>query len=96
MVVTGKPLLQRLEHLEIVAHHHVGLAGEQELHAVHLRAAHLDGDVEPGLFVEPGRLGLVEPAMLGLGIPAGEKGDLVRRQRRRRQRDNASNRRAGE
>ncbi len=73
----GKALLQRLEHLEVVAHHHVGFAGEQELHAVHLGTAHLDGDVEPGLLVEAGRLRLVEPAMLGLGEPARQEGHLV-------------------
>ncbi len=73
----GKALLQRFQHLEVVAHHHIGLAGEEELHAVDLRAAHPDGDVEPGLLIEPGRLGLVEAAMLRLREPAGEEGDLV-------------------
>ena len=82
-----QPLLERLEHLEIVTHHEVGLAGKQQLHAVDLRPAHLDGDVEPGLLVEPGRLGLVEAAMLGLREPAGEEGDLVGGMNRRRKQD---------
>ena len=68
----------RVQHLEIVAHHHVGFAGEQKLQAVDLRAAHLDGDVEAGLLVNPGGLGLIEAAVLGLRVPTGQKGDLVR------------------
>ena len=77
MVMTGMPLRDRVQHLEVVAHHDVGFAGEQQLQAVHLRAAHLDRDVEAGLLVEARGLRLVEAAVLGLGVPAGEEGDLV-------------------
>ena len=70
-------LRDRIQHLEVVAHHHVGFAGEQKLHPVHLRAAHLDGHIEAGLLVNSRGLGLIEAAMLGLRVPAGEKCDLV-------------------
>jgi hypothetical protein len=63
--------------LNVVAHEHVGLAAEQQLHAVDLGPAHLDGHVEAGLFVKPGRLGLVEAAVLGLGEPTRQEHDLV-------------------
>src|SRR5262249_3866366 len=49
---------------------------------VDLRAAHLDRDLEPLLLVEAGGLGLIEAAMLGLRVPAGEEGDLVCGRRR--------------
>ena len=45
--------------------------------AVDLRAAHLDRDVEPGLLVEAGGLGLIEAAVLGLRVPARQEGHLV-------------------
>ena len=87
----GQALLDRLEHLDVVAHDRVGLAREQELQAVDLGPAHTDLDVEAGLLVEAGGLGLVEAAVLGLGVPARQEDDLVRRPRRpghrQRQRD---------
>ena len=86
-------LLQHLEDLEIVAHHEVGLAGQQELHAVDLRAAHLERDIEPSLLVKPGRLGLIEAAVLGLCEPAREKRHLVGRRRRGRPHDYAGHHR---
>ena len=79
-----QPLFEHLEDLEIVAHHEVGLAGEQQLRAVDLGTAHLERDVEPGLLVKPGRLGLVKPAMLGLREPTREERDLVGAECRRR------------
>jgi hypothetical protein len=66
-----------IEHLKVVAHHHVGLAAKQKLHGVDLRAAHLDRHVEAGLLVEARGLSLVEAAVLGLGEPAGQEGHLV-------------------
>ena len=78
-------LLDRLEHCEVVSHHEVGFPGEQELHAIDLRPAHLDRRIEPSPFIEPGRLGLIEPAVLGLCKPAREKGDFVGRGSRRDQ-----------
>src|SRR6202040_22351 len=38
---------------------------------------HLEGDVKTGLLVEARRLCLVEPAVLGLGEPAGEERDFI-------------------
>jgi hypothetical protein len=70
-------LLQHFQDLQVVAHHEVGLASEQELRAVDLRTAHLERDIEPRLLVEPRCLGLIEAAVFRLGKPAGEKGDLV-------------------
>jgi hypothetical protein len=69
--------LERLQHLEVVAHVHVGLAGHHELHAVHLRPAHADRDVEAVLPIEACRERLVKAAVLGLRVPAREESDFV-------------------
>jgi hypothetical protein len=73
----GVALLQHFEDLEVIAHHEVGLAGQKQLRGIDLRAAHLERDIEPGFLIEPGRLGLIEAAVLGLGEPAREKCHLV-------------------
>ncbi len=72
-------LLDRLEHLNVVAHQDVGLTRDEQLHAVDLRAAHLDGDVEALLLIEACCLRLVEAAVLGLGQPAGQERDFIGR-----------------
>src|SRR5580700_1243943 len=66
-----------VEDLKVIAHHDIGFAAEQELHAVDLWPAHLDRDIEPGLIVKAGGFGLIKAAVLGLGVPAGEKRYLV-------------------
>jgi hypothetical protein len=70
-------LLQHLQDLQVVAHHEVGFPGEQQLHAVDLGTAHLESDVEAGLFIQTRRLGLIEAAMLGLSEPTGKERHLV-------------------
>src|SRR6201999_880301 len=54
----------------------VGLTAGEELQAVHLRSAHLDRYVQPGFLIQAGRFRLVEAAMLRLGEPTGQEGDL--------------------
>ena len=63
-------------------HSHVGAAGDQNLGAIHLRAALLQLDVETVGLVGAVGDGLVEATVLGLGAPAGEQPDLVRGMRR--------------
>src|ERR1700723_688737 len=70
-------MLAAVEHLYVVAHDEVGIATEQKLRSIHLRTTHLDGHVETGLVVKPGRFGLIEAAMLGLREPAGQERHLV-------------------
>ena len=52
----GEALLQHFEDLEIVAHHEIGLARQEQLRGIDLRAAHLERDVESGFLVDPGAL----------------------------------------
>lgn len=89
----GQPVLDRRERLQIVSHHHIGIAAGEELQAVDLRATHLEVDVETGLFVESGRFGLIESAVLGLGEPTSEKAQLVSGAHRARKGDAGRDRR---
>jgi len=63
--------------LQVVAHGDVVLAGQQQLQHVDLRAAHLDGDVQPVLLVRAFGQGLVEAAVFGLGVPVRAEDELV-------------------
>jgi hypothetical protein len=89
----GQALRYPVEDLKVIAHHDVGFAAEQKLHAVNLRSAHLDRDIEPGLIVKAGGFGLIKAAVLGLRVPAGEKRHLVgcfRRAERKQERCSGS------
>jgi len=44
---------------------------------VDLRAARPEAHLEPVLGIDPGGDGLIEAAMLGLGLPIGAEADLV-------------------
>ena len=74
------PGLPGLQRLTVVAKGTIGLTGSHQLHDVDLRAAHFNLDIETGVLIQPGGLGLVKPAVLGLGIPVGEKRKLLRRE----------------
>jgi hypothetical protein len=71
-------LLHQLDGLQVVAHHQVGLPGEQQLHHVDLRPAHADFDVEPVLAIRSLGHRLIEAAVLGLRQPVGQEHDLGR------------------
>ena len=73
------PGLPGLQRLAVVAKGAVRLAGRHQLHDVGLRAAHFNLDIKSGVLIQPGGLGLVKTAMLRLGIPVGEKRELLRR-----------------
>ena len=74
----GQAVGDAAQHLDIVAHDDVGIAGHEQLHGVHLRAAHADVHVEGRLLVQAGGLGLIEAAVLGLGEPTRQESDLLR------------------
>ncbi|VFT76978.1 Uncharacterised protein [Klebsiella aerogenes] len=74
------PGLPGLQRLTVVAKGTIGLTGSHQLHDVDLRAAHFNLDIETGVLIQPGGLGLVKPAVLGLGIPVGKKRKLLRRE----------------
>src|SRR5262249_58787872 len=71
-------LVDAVEDGDSVADDDVGLAAEQQLHAVELSIALPQLDVESGLLVKPGRQRLIEAAMLGLGKPVGEQTNFLR------------------
>ena len=74
------PGLPGLQRLAVVAEGTIRLTRRHQLHDVDLRAAHFNFDIETGVLIQPGGLGLVKPAVFGLGIPVGEKGKLLRRE----------------
>ena len=70
-------LLYCLDCTDGVAHGKVALAGHQQLHAVDLWTAHLDGHIQTVFLIQAGGLGLIEPTVFGLGIPVGTEYDFV-------------------
>ena len=70
-------LLPGLVVLDVKAHEDVHLTRSEQLQAVDLRAAHLDGDIEAVLFVSTLGDRLIQPAVLGLGEPVALEGDFL-------------------
>ena len=71
------PGLPGLQRLAVVAKGAVRLTGRHQLHDVDLRAAHFNFDIETGVLIQPGGLGLIIPPLFRLGVPGGQQNDFL-------------------
>ena len=75
--------LGEVERSETVrANREIDRSGREKLHVVDRGAALADGHVETRLLVKAQSEGFIKTAVLGFGLPVGDKGDLRVRSRR--------------